>query len=454
MTTRSHVLMTLVGAMAAWVAVASAQPASDPVALRREANQRFDVLPLRDGIMLQPRIRNRTGIRSIEVASGGVAVDGVTVTGGELRDRLAGDTDLVLRISYLDAEGRRRFLAEEAEHAATPAPPVTPESPDSDNADGQRRSRRDRDRDWNFDTGNDRVHIGGSVGVAADENIKGDVVAVGGSAHVEGAVDGSVVAIGGSVDLGPHARVDRDVIVIGGTLHRDPAAVIKGDVKEIGIGAMSGIWTAPFGVMGRWNRRVWAPSFALASTISYLVILLLLCVVVVLFGAGYVERVGARAAAEPLKAGAIGFLAQLLFIPLLVITVVVLVATLIGIPLLVLVPFAVIGLGVVGLVGFTGVASRVGARVALQLGFTQSSEYFRTILGVIALLAPILAARFLSLLFGGLPFIGGGLLAFLSGTLGFVGFCLEYVAWTIGFGAVALVRFQNRRAPAFGGTTG
>ena len=181
--------------------------------------------------------------------------------------------------------------------------------------------------------------------------------------------------------------------------------------------------------------------------------LLLLCALVVLFGGGYVERVGARAAAEPVKAGAIGLLAQLLFIPMLVITIVVLVATLIGIPLLVLVPFAIIGLGAVGLVGFTGVAYRVGGRVAAQLGFTQSSEYFRTLLGVIALLAPILAARFLSLLFGSLPLIGGGLVSFLSGSLALVGFCLEYLAWTIGFGAVALVRFQGRRTPAFGGST-
>ena len=172
-----------------------------------------------------------------------------------------------------------------------------------------------------------------------DEDIKGDVVAVGGSAHVEGIVEGSVVAIGGSVDLGPRARVDRDVVVIGGTLHRDPSAVVKGDIKEIGVGAMTGLWGAPVDWMGRWNRRVWAPSFALASTLTRSIVLLVMCALVMLFGSGYVERVGARAAAEPLKAGAIGLLAQLLFVPLLVITVVVLVATLIGIPL-VLVPFA------------------------------------------------------------------------------------------------------------------
>ena len=284
-----------------------------------------------------------------------------------------------------------------------------------------------------------------------DEDIKGDVVAVGGSAHVEGIVEGSVVAIGGSVDPGPRARVDRDVVVIGGTLHRDPSAVVKGDIKEIGVGAMTGLWGAPVDWMGRWNRRVWAPSFALASTLTRSIVLLVMCALVMLFGSGYVERVGARAAAEPLKAGAIGLLAQLLFVPLLVITVVVLVATLIGIPLLVLVPFAIIGLGLVALVGFTAVAYRIGGRVAAQLGFMQSSEYFRTLVGVIALLAPILAARFLSLLFGSLPLIGGGPVSFLSGSLAFVGFCLEYVAWTIGFGAVALVRFQSRGSATLGG---
>jgi len=448
MTTRSHILMTLVGAVAACIVV-SAQPA-DPGALRREANARFDVLPLRDGaIMLQPKTRSRTGVRSVEIGAAGVAVDGGTVTGAELREKLGGDTDLVLRISYLDADGRRRFLAEDVVPAEPAPPPITAEAPNGDRADSPRRSRPDSDRDWNFDTGNDRVHIGGSVRVTADEEIKGDVVAVGGSAHVDGTVEGSVVAIGGSIDLGPRARVDRDVVVVGGTLHRDPAAVIKGDIKEIGVGAMSGMWTAPFGWMGRWNRRVWRPSFALASTLTYGIVLALMCALVVLFGGSYVERVGARAAAEPVKAGAIGLLAQLLFIPLLIVTIVVLVATLIGIPLLLLVPFAIIGLGVVALVGFTGVAARVGARVSTHLGFTQTSEYFRTFVGVVALLTPILAARMIGLLFGGLPLIGG----FLGGSLALVGYCLEYLAWTIGFGAVALVRFQSRSTPAFGGSS-
>ena len=446
MTSRSHVLMTLVGVVVACAAVVSAQPPSDPAALRREANARFDVLPLRDGaVMLQPKTRVRGGVRSIEIGSGSVAVDGASVTGAELREKLGGDAELVLRISYLDADGRRRFLSEDTPPAEVAAPPVPAEAPDGDN-ESRRRSRRDPDPDWDFDNGEGRVHIGSSVRVGPDEDIKGDVVAVGGSVHVEGTVRRSVVAIGGDIDLGPRARVDQDVVVVGGTLHRDPAAVIKGDVREISVGRMTSV---PFGWMGRWNRRVWRPSFQLASTLTYAIVLFLMCAVVVLFGGSYVERVGARAESDPVKAGAIGLLAQLLFLPLLIITIVVLVVTLIGIPLLLLVPFAVIALGVVALVGFTGVATRVGARVAAQLGFTHTSEYFRMLVGVVTLLAPVLAARFLGLLFGGLPFVGG----FLSSSLAFVGFCLEYLAWTIGFGAVALVRFQSRNMPSFGGSS-
>jgi len=62
-------------------------------------------------------------------------------------------------------------------------------------------------------------------------------------------------------------------------------------------------------------------------------------------------RISARAAAQPLKAGAIGLLAQLLFLPLLIVTIVLLVVTIIGIPLLVLIPFVLLGLVAVPLLG-------------------------------------------------------------------------------------------------------
>jgi hypothetical protein len=158
---------------------------------------------------------------------------------------------------------------------------------------------------------------------------------------------------------------------------------------------------------------------------------------------GYVERVAVRAAAEPLKAGAIGLLAQLLFLPILILTIVILVATLIGIPLLVLVPFALLALGVIALVGFTAVAQLVGRRVSRQLGWPGSSVYLRTTIGVVAIVTPLLIARLVGVITGPVSYMTGGPVSALVQVLAFVGFVLEYVVWTVGFGAVALVRFQR-----------
>ena len=53
-----------------------------------------------------------------------------------------------------------------------------------------------------------------------------------------------------------------------------------------------------------------------------------------------------------------------------------------------------------------------------------------TVLGVLLLMLPVMLSRLASL--------GGGFLFPLATTLGIAGFVIEYLAWTIGFGAVAL----------------
>jgi hypothetical protein len=76
--------------------------------------------------------------------------------------------------------------------------------------------------------------------------------------------------------------------------------------------------------------------------------------------ARHVDAIAGQVAREPLRAGFVGFLGETLFVPLLLTTVVVLTVSVIGIPLLALMPFAVVLLLVVLLVGFTGVAAQVG----------------------------------------------------------------------------------------------
>ena len=117
-----------------------------------------------------------------------------------------------------------------------------------------------------------------------------------------------------------------------------------------------------------------------------------------------------------------------------------LVVIIIGIPLLVLVPFALLALAVVFLVGFTAVSYYVGQLVSARFGTPHPSPYVTTILGIFVVMSPVLLGRVVGL--------GDGLVFPITAALLFIGFCFEYVAWTIGFGAVALNRFDRREAQA------
>ena len=106
--------------------VASAQPGpGQQDALRRRIERRFEVLPLRNGLALRPR-DDRHGVRSVELIDGAIDIDGAPATGAELRDKLGSDADLVLRLSYLDAEARQRLFGSVA---VTPERPPEPRGP-------------------------------------------------------------------------------------------------------------------------------------------------------------------------------------------------------------------------------------------------------------------------------------------------------------------------------------
>ena len=86
-----------------------AQTAAELQTLRSQIEDRFDVLPVRDGVLLSPKDDSR-GVRSIQLTGGAIAIDGEPVTGAELRQRLDADADLVLRLSYLDAPAQRALF--------------------------------------------------------------------------------------------------------------------------------------------------------------------------------------------------------------------------------------------------------------------------------------------------------------------------------------------------------
>jgi hypothetical protein len=410
-----------------WSPPISAQDAASQASgLRRQLDQRFDMLPLTNGILLTPK-SPIAGVRSIELNGGTISIDAAPVTGAELRSRLGSDANAVIQLSYLTPAEQRAWVGgAAASEPPAPREPVSPAlpPPPADSSGAQPFPLRMRGADH-------VVFGGGGVTVGEGEVVRGDAVAIGGPVRVFGEVRGDVVSIGGNIELGPRAVVARDVVVVGGALRRDPAARIGGEVREVGWGSWQPddwwrrVWT---GV--RPERPIFGASLALAVTITRVALVCLLAALILLLGRDYVERISARAAAEPIKAGAVGLLAQILFLPLLLATIVVLIVTIVGIPLLVLVPFVILGLVVIALVGFTSVAYCVGRLFSAKVGWT-SGPYAATIAGVFLLASPLLLARCAGLV---LPMTFG---------IGIIGSIVEYLAWTVGFGAVALTRFSR-----------
>ena len=400
---------------------------SDPRGLRSKLESRFEILPIANGLLLTPRFR--TSVKSIELSNSTFAIDGAPVTGPELRQRLGNDADIVLQLSYLDADSLRALARDE-----TPVPkPVDPTPPTLDPGSVQRVQPeppsvpRPRRR-------GEVIRIGGSVRVEADESVRGDVVSIGGSASIDGEVDGDVVAIGGGVRLGPEAFVHGDVTSIGGGVSRDPKALVRGGIQDIGIG---GPWRGEWGRSGNWDWD-WMgglyPVARLTGTLVRLALLALLVALVLFVAREPVEQIADRVAADPVKSWLVGFLAEMLFFPVLIMTIVVLAISIIGIPLLLLVPVAIVAALLVMLVGFTAVAFQIGRLLQDKVAALRSRPFAATFAGILLIVSPVLLARFVGLT---------GDLWILVWPIAVIGFLFEYIAWTAGLGAAALARWDR-----------
>lgn len=437
-------LRTLIGALILGAGLVVAPPTAVDVAwaqdttaqdqslraLRERIEERYRVLSAQGGVALIPLYETDVGL--IELTEGGIALDGDPVTGAELSDALGDDAAAILRLSYLDPTTRRVLfgigeppvtadtLAADTTAAGEPVEPGEPDEP-----------RERRDRREGVGQG-DRVRVGGSVRIEEDEFIAGDVVAIGGSATVQGEVSGDVTAIGGSVHLGPEAVVDGDVTSVGGQVHKSATAVVHGSIEEtrgpdIRIQPQWGGMDSPFEGVG-----------GFVTTVVWILFLIGMACLAYLLARRPVERMEYRVGSSAWKAAAVGLAAQILFFPALVLTVVVLAVSVIGIPLLIGIPFALLALCLGTLVGFAAVAKRFGHAAEERFGWAHENPYMAVAVGV----GLIMAVSFFASALG----MAGGPLEVFAVILGILGFVLQYVAWTVGLGALLLTRFGTRYA--------
>ncbi len=276
----------------------------------------------------------------------------------------------------------------------------------------------------------DIVRFGEDIIIEVGEVVSGDVVAIGGDIQIAGTVAGDVVAVGGDVVAKSTAVIRGDAVSVGGKVTKEPGAELRG--SRIGT-------PFPPKFLFRWGTKGWRgpppcphPRFTPGAGFTLVLFFVFLCLslLITLFLPNHIKRINASIEGGFLKAGLVGFLVDILILPVFVM----LCITIIGIPVAFLVEPIVLFVAMI--LGFAGISLFLGEKINQTTSLTLSSPLTKVLVGgVIIELLPCLAI---------LTGIGGGILAPLSSVLHIIGWLTLYIGWTVGFGAVFLTRFGTR----------
>jgi hypothetical protein len=438
----------------------AAQTSGSEGALKQSLEAEFRVIPLRDGVLLEPR-ESIPDVAAIEVTEGSIAVDGEALDGAQVRSRLgARRGELLRQLAALSDEERRALLfgdsgrtavageeTTETSEAATGAESLpetlkTPKTPKTPKPPKPPRIHAD-----------EKVVLGNALHVKADESVQdvvvmggaltvdgivhGDAVVIGGPGTVNGEVTGDFVVVGGPARLGPDAHIHGDVSSVGGPLIRSETAVVGGQVSETQLplgGKWWSGWARDWAHQNTRAIRVMSPFRRIARvfyTVTRYLLIVLLAMLLLLVARRPMERTAARVTREPWKAGVVGLLAEVLLLPITLLVVVLLAISIIGIPLLILIPFALLALAVGAFFGYCATAWALGRWLRERLGWNIRDAYLQLLIGFAGLAVLTVTGRLLHV----------GPLTPLAILLVIVGAVLNYLAWTAGFGAVLMSRF-------------
>jgi hypothetical protein len=289
---------------------------------------------------------------------------------------------------------------------------------------------QESDVDW------DRVHGDGvhlrifrSYNLPEGDTASEPIVVIGGSARVNGHAEDDVVVIGGTLRLGPKAVVDGDVVSFGGEIEKDPGAVVRGTTDEAAF-RVPGIVFDP-----AWSERGWI-ALAVGGTAVRMFFVLVVSLLLTVVAPGWVGSLSRRPVAS---SGLLGLAVQICVVPALFVVIMALIVSIVGIPLLGAIPFALAALGLVWIAGFTGVAVRVGASLRGRRHSDADASVADLLIGYMAIAAMTVGGHLLAL--------GLGWFSPMTWPVRAAGLAIEYVAWTIGLGAAVGSLFAWRAAP-------
>jgi len=255
---------------------------------------------------------------------------------------------------------------------------------------------------------------------------------------------GDFAVVGGPAELGPKSHVHGDVAAVGSSLTRAPGAIVDGQVSETTL-PISGKWWS--GRARDWAHEAHPMNAAtpfwritrIFYTVSRYLVLALLAMLAMLIARRPMERTAARVVRDPWKSGLVGLLAEILFLPVVVLVVVLLAISIIGIPLLILVPFALLALAVGAFFGYCSAAWALGRWLRNRFDWPIHDSYLQLLLGFAALAVLTLVGRLIHI----------GPLTPVAVLFLVVGAVLNYLVWTAGFGAVLMSRFGTSGPDSF-----
>ena len=162
-------------------------------------------------------------------------------------------------------------------------------------------------------------------------------------------------------------------------------------------------------------------------------------------GRAGVENISYRIGREPIKAGLVGLLVAILWMPVFIVVSALLVISIIGIPIFVILLLGFIFIGVpallvIGLVGYATVSHRAGLWLGERFGWHLDNPFAAAFVGLVGLNFLVLVGRLLDLF--------GGPVDFFAAMFLFVGCAVQLVAACVGFGGVFLHLWDRRSSAA------
>jgi hypothetical protein len=272
-----------------------------------------------------------------------------------------------------------------------------------------------------YTVNHDIVKTGRDIVVEEDEEVDGDVVAVGGDVTVKGSVTGSVVAVGGDILVASTGVIEGDAVSLGGKIKKETGAIIRGKRFRT---FLPKIFFTPPTFFGAFQ------GLALFARIIKIMLFLFLGIVVISIVPKNVTKVKDQIRQDFLKSALVGFAGEILILPIFVL----LIVTIIGIPVALLVEPLLILAALI--LGYTGISYFIGEKLRESTSLKTESPMMTLVIGILVVESVLLLARVVG--------IFGHFLTPLSWILTFIGWMIWYVVITVGFGASILTRLGTR----------